>query len=127
MACETIYWTKFRATLNADLLQQNLLFFQIKLFSNQWSFCVATALSYIGKNNTFTPTLCYFDPVGSICDQVVITDMSMKIRHLLNIMWQSKSGSKVDKIESLFSKKSLPLWCPKGENTDIVCGNFSKI
>jgi hypothetical protein len=42
-------------------------------------------------------------------------------------MWQKKFCSKLDKIENPFSKRSLPLWCPKGENTEIVCGKLSKI
>jgi hypothetical protein len=64
--------------------------------------------------------LCYLDPSGNNGNQDIITNMSIKIQNLLNIMWQSKFGSKVDKIENLFSKKSLPLWCLKGKNNDII-------
>jgi hypothetical protein len=120
LARETNHWTKGVTKLNTDLLQQNLLFFPIKLFGNQWSLFVAIALPCIGKNNTFTPMFYYLDPAGNKGNQDVITKMSIKIQHLLNIMWQSKFGSKVDKIENPFSKRSLPLWCPKGKNCDIV-------
>jgi hypothetical protein len=44
----------------------------------------------------------------------------MKIRQLLNVMWQNKFGSKIDKIKNLFSKRSIPLWCPKGKNIIIM-------
>jgi hypothetical protein len=57
MACDTIHWTKVIAKLNADLLQQNLLFFPIKLFSNQWSLFVAIALPCIGEKIPF-PQFC---------------------------------------------------------------------
>ncbi len=59
------HWTKVPTKLNPDLLQQNLFFFPIMLFGNQWSHFVAIALLCIGKNNTFTPMLCYFDPAGN--------------------------------------------------------------
>jgi hypothetical protein len=49
MACETNHLTKVVTKLNADLLQQNLLFFPIKLFGNQWSLVVAIALPCIEK------------------------------------------------------------------------------
>ncbi len=64
--------------------------------------------------------LCYFDPVRSNANEHVILNMSMKIIQLLNVMWQNKFGSKLDKIENPFSKRSLPLWCPKGKNIIIV-------
>jgi hypothetical protein len=112
--------TKVTTKLNVELLQQNLLFFPIKLFSNHWSLFVVIALPYLGKNNTFTPILCYFDPVRSNGDQYVIINMSMKIRQLLNVVWQNKFGSKIDKIKNPFSKRSIPLWCPKGKNIIIM-------
>jgi hypothetical protein len=52
-----------------------------------WSLFVAIALPCIGTNNTFTPMLCYLDPAGNNGNQDVITNMSIKIQHLLNIMW----------------------------------------
>ncbi len=120
VACEIKEWKKVTTKLNADVIQQNLLFFLIKLISNNWSLFVVIALPYIGKNNTFTPMLCYFDPFRSNADKHVILNMSMKIRQLLNVMWQNKFGSKLDQIENPFSKRSLPLWCPKGKNIIIV-------
>jgi hypothetical protein len=35
-------------------------------------------------------------------------------------MWQSKFGSKIDKIKNPFSKRSIPLWCPKSKNIIIM-------
>jgi hypothetical protein len=45
-------------------MSKNLLFFPIKLFSNEWSLFVAVALPCIGKKSFVTPTLCYFDSTG---------------------------------------------------------------
>ncbi len=115
-------WTKVTTKLNAELLQQILLFFLIKLFSNHWSFFVVIALPYIGNNISFTPILCYFDPVRtSNGNQHVIKNMSMKIRQLLNVMWRNKFGSKIDKIKNLFSKRSIPLWCVQKVRTSSLC------
>jgi hypothetical protein len=99
---------------------------KLVVFSNQLDqqqlalFFVVIALPYIGKNNTFTPMLCYFDPVRSNANEHVILNMNMKTRQLFNVMWQNKFGSKLDKIKKPFSKRSLPLWCPKGKNIIIV-------
>jgi hypothetical protein len=79
MACETNHWKEVLTKLNADLLQQNLLFFPIKLFGNQWSLFIAIALPCVGENNTCTPMLCYLDPAGNNGGQDVITNMSIKI------------------------------------------------
>ncbi len=46
--------------------------------------------------------------------------MSMKIRQLVNVMWQNKFGSKIDKIKNPISKRSISLRCPKGKNIIIV-------
>jgi hypothetical protein len=120
MACKFNQWTKVTTELNAELLQQNLLFFPIKLFSNHWSLFAVIALPYMEKNNTFAPMLCYFDSVRSNGNPHVILNMSMKIRQLLNVMWQNKVGSKIDENENPFSKRYLTLWCPKSKNIIIV-------
>jgi hypothetical protein len=80
-------------------MEQNLLFFPIKLFSNEWSLFVIVALPYVGKKSLITPMLCYFDPIGSNCNNADIITISMKIRQLLNVLWQNTFRSKVDKIE----------------------------
>jgi hypothetical protein len=120
MAFKINQWAKVTTKLNAELLQQNVLFFLIKLFSNHWSLFVVIAHLYMGENNTFTPILCYFDPVRSNGCQHVVINMSIKIRKLLVVMWRNKFGSKMDKIENPFSKRSIPLGCPKGKNIIIV-------
>lgn len=63
--------------------------------------------------------LCHFSPIGPIFDETAIATMSEKIRQVLNVMWQNKFRTKVDKIENPFNKRTLPLRCFKGEYTDI--------
>ncbi len=92
-------------------MEQNLLFFPIKLFGNEWSLFVIVALLCIGKKSLIKPMLCYLDPIGNNSNNADIITMSMKIRQLLNVLWQNKFRSKVDKIENLYSKRSLPLKC----------------
>ncbi len=109
LALDVNQWTKITTKLHSDLLEQNLLFFPIKLSSNEWSLFVIVANPYIEKKSFTTPMLCYFDPVDRNGDNADITNMSVKIRQLLNVLWQNKFHSKVDKIENPFNKQSLPL------------------
>ncbi len=97
-------------------MEQNLLFFPIKLFSNEWSLFVIVALPCIGKKSSIKPMLCFLDPIGNNGNNADIITMNVKIRQLLNVLWQNKFRSKVDKIENPFSKRSLPLRCFKGMN-----------
>ena len=101
-------------------MSKNLLFFPIKLFSNEWSLFVAVALPCIGKKSFVTPTLCYFDSTGCNNNNGTVITMSDKIRQFLNVLWRNKFSAKVDKIENPFNKRSLPLKCFKGENIVIV-------
>ena len=101
-------------------MSKNLLFFPVKLFSNEWSLFVAVALPCIGKKSFVTPTLCYFDSIGCNNDNGSVITMSDQIRQLLNVLWRNKFSAKVDKIENPFNKRSLPLKCFKGENENIV-------
>ena len=78
----------------------------IKLSSNEWSLFVIVAIPHIGKKSLTTPMLCYFGRNGDNAD---ITNTSVKIRQLLNVLWQNKFHLKVDKIENPFNKQSLPL------------------
>ena len=112
-------WPKIIAKLHSDLLEQRLLFFPVDLISTKWSLFVVVALPYVGKNSSKTPMLCHFSPIGPIFDEAAIATMSEKIRQVLNVLWQNKFSSKVDKIENPFNKRTLPLRCFKGEYTDI--------
>jgi hypothetical protein len=99
---------------------QNLLFFPIKLFRDEWSLFVVAALPYIGKKSSITLMLCYFDPIGSNGDNADIITMRVKIRQLFNVLWRNKFSSKVDKVENPFRKRSLPLSCFKGKSIVIL-------
>jgi hypothetical protein len=101
-------------------MEQNLLFFPIKLFSDEWSLFVIVALVCIGKKSSIKPMLCYLDPIGNNGNNADIITMSVKIHQLLNVLWQNKFRSKVDKFENPFSKRSLPLRCFKGMNIFIT-------
>ena len=130
--CEFQHWSKITAKLHSDVMSKNLLFFPVKLFSNEWSLFVAVALPCIGKKSFVTPTLCYFDSIGCNNDNGSVITMSDQIRQLLNVLWRNKFSAKVDKFENPFNKRTLPLKCFKGENIVIVliksfCGNFSKM
>jgi hypothetical protein len=111
---------KITAKLHSDLMEQNLLFFPIKLFFNEWSLFVIVALPCIGKKSSIKPMLCNLDPIGNNGDNADTRTMSVKIRQLLNVLWQNKFRSKVDKIENPFNKRSLPLRCFKGMNIFIT-------
>ncbi len=100
-----------------------VVFFQSSWSATNGPFLFLLLFHVLGKNNTFTPMLCYFDPVRCNANKHVILNMSMKIRQLLNVMWRNKFGSKLDKIENPFSKRSLSLLCPKGKNIIIVSNN----
>jgi hypothetical protein len=108
LALDVNQWTKIITKLRSDLLELNLLFFPIKLSSNEWSLFVIVAILHIRKKCLTTPMLCYFDPVGRNGD-ADITNTSVKIRQLFNVLWQNKFHSKVDKIENPFNKGSLSL------------------
>jgi hypothetical protein len=92
-----------------------MLFLPIQILRNQTSVFIAIA-EQNNENNQRNPSiLCYLDPTGKNGDQDVVRNISHKICLFLNVMWQSKFGAKVDIIQNPFSKRSLPLWCPKGE------------
>jgi hypothetical protein len=63
------------------------------------------------QNLLFFPIKLYLDPIGNNGNNADIITVSVKIRQLLNVLWQNKFRSKVDKIENPFSKRSLPLRC----------------
>jgi hypothetical protein len=62
----------------------------------------------MGKEGRY-PRAYFFNPTNKNNDPNGITNMSMKIRLLQNVMWQSKFGLKMDRIENLFSKRSLSI------------------
>jgi hypothetical protein len=63
--------------------------------------------------------LYHFDPSDSYGDHADVVDRSNKIQQLLNLLWRQKFSSKVDKFETPFNKRSLPLKCFKGETINI--------
>jgi hypothetical protein len=82
---------------------------------NQTSIFIDIAEQNNGLNQRKPSILCYLDSTGKNGNQDFVTNISHKIRLFLNVMWQSKFGAKVVLIQNPFSKRSLPLWCPKGE------------
>ena len=115
LARESQNWAEIVTKLEVDLFQQNMLFLPIQILRNQTSIFIVIAEQNNGLNQRKPSILCYLDPTGKNGDQDFVTNISHKICLFLNVMWQSKFGAKVDIIQNPFSKRSLPLWCPKGE------------
>ena len=90
-------------------------FFQYKYYTIRLQFFIVIAEQNNGNNQCNPSILCYLDPTGKNGDQDFVRNISQKICLFLNVIWQSIFGAKVDIIQNLFSKRSLPLWCPKGE------------
>ena len=101
--------------LEVDLFQQNMLFLPIQILRNRTSIFIVIAEQNNGLNQRKPSILCYLDPTRKNGDQDFVTSINHKIRLFLNVMWRSKFGAKVDIIQNPFSKRSLSLWCPKGE------------
>ncbi len=115
LARESQNWAEIVPKLEVDLFQQNMLFLPIQILRNQTLIFIVIAERNNGLNQHKPLILCYLDPTGKNGNQDFVTNISHKIRLFLNVMWQSKFGAKVDIIQNPFSKRSLPLWCPKGE------------
>ena len=101
--------------LDVNVFEQNILFLPTQVLQNQTSIFIIFALQNYGKNKQNPPILCYLDPTEKNVNQESVKNIGNKIRLFLNIMWQVEFGGKVDSIQNPFSKRSLPLWCPKGE------------
>jgi hypothetical protein len=115
LACESKNWAEIVTKLEVVLFQQNMLFLPIQIIRNQTSVFIVIAEQNNGNNQHNPSILCYLDPTGKNGDQDFVRNISHKIRLFLNVMWQGKFGAKVDIMQNPFSKRSLPLWCPKGE------------
>jgi hypothetical protein len=115
LARESKNWAEIVTKLEAGLFQQDIFFLPIQILHNQTSIFIVIAEQNNGLNQHKPSILCYLDPTGKNGDQDYVTHISHKICLFLNVLWQSKFGKKVDIIQNPFSKRSLPLWCPKGE------------
>ena len=115
LARESKNWAEIVTKLEVDLFQQNILSLPIQILYNQMSIFIVIAEQNNELNQDKPSILCYLDPTGKNGDQDFVSHISHKICLFLNVMWQSKFGAKVDIIQNPFSKRSLPLWCPKGE------------
>lgn len=117
LACESIRCCKVKDKIytDSDLLDQNMLFFPIRLFWDKWFLLVVVALPNFGTKGPKVPMLYYFDPSGSYANDADVLDMGNRIRILLNIFWCQQFRPKVDKINNPFNKRSLPLKCFEGE------------
>ncbi len=108
-------WAEIVTKLEVNLFQQNMLFLPIQILRNQTLIFVFIAEQNNGLNQHNPSILCYLDPTRKNDDQDFVRNISHKICLFLNMMWRSKFGAKIDMIQNPFSKRSLPLWCPKGE------------
>ena len=88
---------------------KSIVVFPIQLFEKEWSLFIVGSLPSVGKNSTVTPMIYYIDLFGRNKSDTRIVFMSNKIRQILNLIWQNKHKSKVDKIENPYNHRSLPL------------------
>jgi hypothetical protein len=80
-------------------MEQNLLFFPIKLFGDEWSLFVIGALPCIGKKSSIKPMMCYLDPIGNDDNNADIITVSVKIRNFSMFCGKINSDPRLIKLK----------------------------